>query len=154
MSSYLNFYLVPQKTTNKYKNGVETEVKLSEGDPILFLSISRASDVYTAFKESLNVKFIGMGDEPEYQELTTEMIDEVISDWKKDIEDTENTLSVNYKMLNNGAKPEDLWEDIHGLEKYLREQKETLAELIGIRRWVSECLEGYNQIEKVLINVD
>lgn len=150
MSSYLNFYLVPQKKTTFG----EKEIKLSEGKPILFLSISRASDVYRAFNECLNVKFIGMGDEPEYQELTTNMVDEVISDWKRDIEDTENTLSVNYKMLNNGAKPEDLWEDIHGLEKYLREQKEVLEELVTIRRWVTECCEGYNQIEKVLINVD
>ena len=130
MSSYLNFYLVPQKKTTFG----EKEIKLSEGKPILFLSISRASDVYRAFNECLNVKFIGMGDEPEYQELTTNMVDEVISDWKRDIEDTENTLSVNYKMLNNGAKPEDLWEDIHGLEKYLREQKEVLEELVTIRR--------------------
>lgn len=150
MSSYLNFYLVPQKVTSFG----EKEIKLSEGKPILFLSISRASDVYRAFNECLNVKFIGMGDEPEYQELTTEMVNDVIREWQSDIEDTENTLSVNYKMLNNGAKPEDLWEDIHGLEKYLKEQKETLAELNNIRRWVSECLEGYNQIEKVLINVD
>ena len=150
MSSYLNFYLVPQKVTNIN----DKEVKLSEGKPILFLSISRASDVYRAFKECLNVKFIGMGDEPEYEELTTEMVNEVIADWKKDIESTENTLSVDYKMLNNGAKSEDLWEEIQGLEKYLKEQKEVLEQLYGIHYWVQECCEGYNQIEKVLINVD
>lgn len=156
MSSYLNFYLVPKKTTTKYvpSKGNDVEIKLSEGKPILFLSISRASDVYRAFNECLNVKYIGMGDEPEYQELTTEMVKEVINDWKSDIEDTEITLSTNYKMLKNGATPGEMWEDIHGLEKYLKEQKEILNELDGILYWVSECYYGYNQFEKVLINID
>lgn len=158
MSSYLTFYLVPKKTTKKYgfdgSNNTEDEIKLSEGKPISFLSYSRATDIYQAFHENLNVTYIGMGDEPAYEEVTLDKINYVISEQKNDIEKTKQRLETNYKMLQNGAKVDDMWEDIHTMEDYLKEQMETLSELQHIKFWVTECVEGYNQFEKVLMNVD
>lgn len=159
MSSYLNFYLVPKKESTRFgyteeDGNTETKIKLSEGLPLLFMSISRASDIYTAFNDSLCVQYIGDGDEPKYEELTVEKVNMVISDWKEEIDSTQTRLDTNYRMLRSGAKVEELWEDIHDGEKYLHEQKETLKQLEGIRSWVLECCEGYNQFEKVLINID
>lgn len=158
MSSYLNIYLVP-KVSDKietFENGenVVKEIKLSEGKPIHFLSYCRSSNIYQAFNEALNVTYIGTEDEPKYEELTCSKIDMVISDLNESIDKIRSGLTVNYKMLNNGAKVEELWEDIHDAEDYLKEELQTLEEIKHIRFWVLECEEGYNNFEKVLMNID
>lgn len=158
MSSYLTFYLVPKKTTKKYSfdgsQNTEEEIKLSEGKPLSFLTYSRSSDIYQAFNENLNVVYIGNDDEPKYEELTLDKIDYVISEQEDDIKKTEQRLETDYKMLKNGAAIDDMWEDIHSMEDYLREQREVLQEIKYIKFWVTECIEGYNQFEKVLMNID
>ena len=160
MSSYLNFYLVPKKETIEHsfdeekKEYIEVPIKLSEGKPLLFMSISRASDIYTAFHDSLNVQFIGDDDEPKYEDLTMDKINTVIADWKEEIDSTQSRLDTDYRMLKAGAKVEELWEDIHDCERCLHEQKDVLKQLEGIKFWVFECCQNYNQFEKILINID
>lgn len=157
MSSYLTFYLVPKKTRKKYDfnkddGHTETEVELSTGTPLVFLSYSRNNEIYRAFSETLNPAYAGM--EEKYTELTSKGCKDVIYDLECEIKSTEKRLAINYKMLKEGGYSSELWEDIHSMEEYLSEQKETLDEVKYISRLVYECTEGYNDFEKVLINID
>lgn len=157
MSSYLTFYLVPKKTRKKYDYNkddghTETEVELSTGTPLAFLSYSRNNEIYRAFNEILNPAYTGM--EEKYTELTTDGCKRVIEDLESDIKSTEKRLKIDYKMLKEGGYSSELWEDIHSMEEYLSEQKQTLEEVHYISSFVYECINGYNDFEKVLINID
>jgi hypothetical protein len=157
MSSYLTFYLVPKKTRKKYDfnkddGHTETEVELSTGTPLALMSYSRNNEIYRAFNETLNPAYAGM--EEKYTELTTDGCKRVIEDLENEIKSIEKRLNINYKMLKEGGYSSELWENIHSMEDYLSEQKETLESVRNISSLVYECTEGYNDFEKVLINVD
>lgn len=156
MSSYLTFYLVPKKTKTKYgydeeKGNTEEVVEISKGEPLALMSYCRSSEVYQAYNDTLSPAYCGM--EEKYTELTHEMAKEVVSEFKKNIETTEERLEINYKMLKEGGYSSELWEEIQSFEKYLREQKETLSELEYLASSVYEWT-NYSDFEKVLINVD
>lgn len=157
MSSYLTFYLVPKKTRKKYDfnkddGHTETEVELSTGTPLVLMSYSRNNEIYRAFNETLNPAYAGM--EEKYTELTTDGCKRVIEDLESEIKSIEKRLAINYKMLKEGGYSSELWEDINSMEDYLSQQKETLESVRNICSLVYECTEGYNDFEKVLINVD
>jgi hypothetical protein len=157
MSSYLTFYLVPKKTKKKYDYNkddghTEIEVELSNGTPLALISYSRNNEIYRAFNENLNPAYAGMEDK--YTELTVDGCNKVINDLETDIKSTEKRLKINYKMLKEGGFSSELWEDIHSMEDYLSEQKETLESVKNICGFVYECTQGYNDFEKVLINID
>lgn len=157
MSSYLTFYLVPKKTRKKYDfnkddGHTEIEVELSTGTPLALVSYSRNNEIYRAFNENLNPVYAGM--EEKYTELTTDGCKRVIEDLESEIKSTEKRLKIDYKMLKEGGYSSELWEDIHSMEDYLSEQKETLESVKNIYSLVYECAEGYNDFEKVLINID
>ena len=158
MSSYLTFYLVPKKTRKKYDYNkddghTEIEVELSTGTPLALMSYSRSNDIYRAFNETLNPAYAGM--EEKYTELTTDGCKRVIEDLESEIKSTEKRLEIDYKMLKEGGySTSEVWEDIHSMEEYLSEQNQTLDEIKYISRLVYECTEGYNDFEKVLINID
>ena len=157
MSSYLTFYVVPKKTRKKYDYNkddghTETEVELSTGTPLVLMSYSRSNDIYSAFNDTLNPAYGGM--EEKYTELTTDGCKRVIEDLESEIKSTEKRLEIDYKMLKEGGYSSELWEDIHSMEEYLSEQKQTLEEVHYISSFVYECINGYNDFEKVLINVD
>lgn len=157
MSSYLTFYLVPKKTRKKYDfnkddGHTETEVELSTGTPLALISYSRNNEIYRAFNETLNPAYAGM--EEKYTELTMDGCKLVIEDLESEIKSTEKRLAINYKMLKEGGYSSELWEDIHSMEEYVSEQKETLEEVHYISSFVYECINGYNDFEKVLINID
>ncbi len=157
MSSYLTFYLVPKKTRKKYDfnkddGHTEIEVELSTGTPLVLMSYSRSNEIYHAFNESLNPVYAG--NEEKYTELTIEKCKQVIDDLERDIKSTEKRLAINYKMLKEGGYSSELWEDIHSMEEYLSEQKETVESVRHIENIVYETANGYNDFEKVLFNVD
>lgn len=157
MSSYLTFYLVPKKTKKKYDfnkddGHTETEVELSTGTPLALVSYSRNNEIYRAFNETLNPAYAG--NEEKYTELTTDGCKQVIDDLESEIKSTEKRLTIDYKMLKEGGYSSELWEDIHSMEEYLTEQKETLESVKNVYGFVYECTEGYNDFEKVLINID
>ena len=157
MSSYLNFYLVPKKSKKKYDfdkddGHTEIEIKLSEGEPLLLMSFSRSSEIYQAYNETLNPAYCGM--EEKYTELTYEDSKNVIREFEDDLKKTEERLKVDYKMLKEGGYSSELWEEIHSFEEYIKGQKSVLEELKSISNIVYEVCEGYNDFEKVLINVD
>ena len=154
MSSYLTIYLVPKKTTSKYNYQTEQveDTEITKGIPLVYNSYSRNSDVYQAFWENLHPAYCG--DVEKYTELTYEKAKYVISEFENDIKKTEQRLETDYKMLKEGGSFDELWEDIHSMEEYLREQKDTLNELNFIADFVYNITNGYTDFEKVLINID
>lgn len=158
MSSYLSFYLVPKKYRKKYefnKDGerTETEVELTKGEPLRFMSYSRSSEVYQAYDDALDIVFCGMN-ETQYTELTYEKAKSVIQIFEENIRTTEARLKTDYKMLKEGGYSSELWEEIHSFENYVSEQKSTLVVLKSIANMVYYVYEDYNDFEKVLINKD
>jgi hypothetical protein len=57
-------------------------------------------------------------------------------------------------MLKEGGYSSELWDDIHSMEEYLKQQQNCVEELKHISSIVYEVTEGYNDFEKVLINID
>lgn len=156
MSSYLSFYLVPKKYRKKYefnKDGVhtETEVELTKGEPLHFMSYSRSSEVYQAYDDALDIVFCGT-DETQYTELTFEKAKRVIQTFEENIRTTEARLKTDYKMMKECGYSSELWDEIHSFENYLSEQKSILVELESIANMVYYVYETYNDFEKVLIN--
>ena len=157
MSSYLSFYLVPNKTKTKYgydeeKGHTEEVIEVSKGEPLLLMSYSRSSDIYQAYNDTLHPAYAG--NEDKYTELTYEMAKRVIGEFENDIKKTEKRLATDYKMLKEGGYSDELWEEIHSFEDHLSEHKSTLEELNFIASIVYECTHSYTDFEKVLINVD
>lgn len=146
MSSYLNFYLVPKKR----------EGQTDEPKPLFLCSFSRSSDIYQSFNESISPVYIGNGDEPLYMELTSSLADNVVHDIKDDVERAENRLEKalhTYREL--GISPtDDGMADIISTKEYIEEMKENLIEVRFIKTLVEEIDNGYNDFEKVLINID
>lgn len=157
MSSYLSFYLVPKKTRKTYgyneeEGHTEKEIKISEGKPILFLAYSRSSDIYHAYNDILNPAYCGM--EEKYTDVTVEDSKRVVAEYEKTIKKTEERLAVSYKMLKEAGYSSELWEDIQSTEEYLKEEKSVLEELKFITFIIEETEKGFNEFERVLINVD
>lgn len=145
MSSYLTFYFVPKK-----KEGQTTE-----NEPLRMMSFSRNNDIYQLFYENLNVPFIGMDENKmNYLELKPEQIKNyVIDELKDDIAKAERRLNTYYKV----CPPQDRHttiEDILSCEEYIQEMKDTLSMVETILHMVSDTCSGYNDFEKVLVNVD
>ena len=63
-------------------------------------------------------------------------------------------MAVSYKMLKEAGYSSELWEDIQSTEEYLKEEKSVLDELKFITFIIEETEKGFNEFEKVLINVD
>ena len=70
MSSYLTFYVVPKAEGSK---------------PLDLICYSRNTHIYQYFDEIIHPIYIGMGDEPQYTELTVQKVDKVLEDMKNDI---------------------------------------------------------------------
>ena len=152
MSSYLTFYLVPKKTKTIYnKEGVHSEIKVSEGTPLALFSFTRSSEVYEAFTTSLNVAYCGT-DSDNYTELSKEDVALVIQDYKREIQSIEDRLKIDYKILRESGYTSEMWEEIHSFEKFLQEKKDSLETLLNISYIVSDI--PYSDFDKVLINID
>ena len=157
MSSYLTFYLKPKEYKKKlvYDENdccTEKEVKLSNGEPLHLISYARSSDIYQAYYKELHPAYVGVNEE--YTELTYEDSKNVCNAFELEIKQTEKRLEVDYKMLKESGYAPELYEEIQSFETYLAEQRSTLQELKFISSLVYEISLGYNDFEKVLINVD
>lgn len=156
MSSYLTFYLVPKKTIKKFvfegDGGSEQEVKVSEGIPLTLMSFSRSSDIYQTFTENMyNIAYAG--NEERYTELTLEDMKEICASVKSDIAVAEERLTIDYKIIKESKCDNDMWENIHSSEEYIKDLKNNLNEINNIYYIVEEIANGYTGFEKVLINI-
>ena len=143
MSSYLSFYLKPKDKP--------------DAKPMLFISYSRASDVYHWFYEELNPAFIGNDDKPKYSELSADDCKRVLDAAKENLRSTNqhftDRIEAFQKLTNVDAETVNAYtQDYTETKKFIRELEETVAELECIYYWVSEII--YSDFEKVLINID
>ena len=136
MSSYLTFYVVPKAEGSK---------------PLALVSYTRSSAIYRCFNETLNVVYIGMGDEPQYTELTVRKVDEVLEGMKNDISKYQEKISEYQKHAAGNTE----------IIEYNLEMKEDLDILEWalhkgefIRDLVYEASCDWNEYNKILCNVD
>ena len=145
MSSYLNFYLTPKKRKDTEKTP----------EPLCFNSYSRSFNIYRYFYEELNPAFIGNGEKANYTEISVKDVEGVIHSVRSDLAHTEEKLQFTteaYKQLSD--KPiDEAVENYVSTQEYIKELKEDIAELEGIKSWM-EGLEYSDFEEKVLINID
>lgn len=144
MSSYLNFYLVPKKEKVDCR-------------PLHFLSYSRSSDIYQNYYEYLNPPFIGMDGDHNYEELTFDKAEYVVSKAKKYLEQTRNSFKLRqeaFAAIKNPSKEvtDEFMNDFVQTTSYIQELEETINELKYISNLVSDI--KYSDFEKVLFNID
>lgn len=153
MSSYLTFYLVPQKVRERYVEGKPEEEKLTEGKPMTLLSYSRNHPIYRAFDEGCNITYaFGKEGDEKYTEITPDMFDDAIETVDEDIKSTEQRLEVDYKVMKANFCVE-VYEEILSFEKYLTELKENKEMLANLKDFLLESV-NHSDFEKILANVD
>lgn len=144
MSSYLNFYLVPESKESQ-------DVK-----PLLLKSYSRNSNVYQAFYENANPAFIGNGDEPNYTELTSDLMCHVVNEVKDDLENTQKNFTTRMEAYRSIKLEEDTFnkyvEDFQSTTEYIEELKNTVRAIEMIASMIKDL--EYSDFEKILINID
>ena len=136
MSSYLTFYVVPKAEGSK---------------PLALVSYTRSSAIYRCFNETLNVAYIGMGDEPQYTELTVSKVNKVIEDMKDEIEGDKKRLA---EYEKHAAGNTDIIEYIIELKEDTEILEYFLHKVEFIKELVEEASNGWNEYNKILCNVD
>ena len=136
MSSYLTFYVVPKAEGSK---------------PLALVSYTRSSAIYKCFNETLNVAYIGMGDEPQYTELTVSKVNEVIEDMKDEIEDNKKRIA---EYEKHAAGNTDIIEYIIELKEDTEILEYFLHKAEFIKDLVVEASNSWNEYNKILCNVD
>lgn len=151
MSSYLTFYLVPNKTKTKYIKDEEITIELPQ-EPLALFSYSRSSNIYQKYWESLNPAYAG--DEDKYTELTPDMARRVVRDFEEEeLIPAKNRLETLYKIIKESYN-DDLANDIISSESYIRELENTLSELKWLANVIVEINYSCGDFQKVLINID
>ena len=136
MSSYLTFYVVPKAEGSK---------------PLALVSYTRSSAIYRCFNETLNVAYIGIGDEPQYTELTVNKVNEVIKDMKDEIEGNKKRIA---EYEKHAAGNTDIIEYIIELKEDTEILEYFLHKAEFIKDLVEKASNGWNEYNKILCNVD
>lgn len=146
MSSYLNFYIVPKSN------------EVQGAKPLLLTSYSRNTDIYQKFYEETHPVFIGNGDKPNYTELSTELMNDIINSARKDWDKAQQSYASRmdaYKSVKLDSEAFDKYvEDVTSTEEYLKELKQLVTYLEAIADIVNDTSLGCTDFEKVLINID
>lgn len=132
MSSYLSFYIVPKRKTEKEPKRY-----------ILISSYSRNSDIYQAFEE--NISIVWSGDGNKYTTLTQDNVNLVQNDLASNISKTKDKL-VEYEKYAS-SNPEYIQEIIETKE-YLSDLQYTQAKISFIADML-EDMNFYNEIEEI-----
>lgn len=136
MSSYLTFYVVPKAEGSK---------------PLALVSYTRSSAIYRCFNETLNIAYIGIGDEPQYTELTVSKVNEVIEDMKDEIEGNKKRIA---EYEKHAAGNTDIIEYIIELKEDTEILEYFLHKVEFIKDLVEEASNSWNEYNKILCNVD
>lgn len=135
MSSYLTFYVVPKAEGSK---------------PLALVSYTRSSAIYRCFDDILNIAYIGIGDEPQYTELTVSKVDLVIEDMKDEIEGNKKRIA---EYEKHAAGNTDIIEYIIELKEDTEILEYFLHKAEFIKDLVVEASNGWNEYNKILCNV-
>ena len=138
MSSYLSFYIVPKRKSDK-----------EEKEHIIIASYSRSSEIYQRFYENLGVAYIA--DEQKYTILSKEDIYRVKNDLKEDIEKTVKR----YTEFERYAKDNpDYINEIIELKEYAEDLEYWKAKISFLQDIVEEAGVYSSGIEEVCCNID
>ena len=139
MSSYLSFYIVPKRKSQK-------EPKKH----IILTAYSRSTEIYQYFDENIHPAFVGSSKETPYTTLTSEKVNCVLQDFDKDISAASSRLAEYEKYAPNN--PDYIQEIIEQKEfindlKYWRDKTSFIEDIV-------EDLNCYGEIEEVCCNID
>lgn len=132
MSSYLRIYGVPK-----------------EGDkPIEIVSYSGSNPIYSAICDTITVAWAG--NERLYTDLTTPIMNVVISELAKDIDSSQKRLQAYEKYVSNNP---DYIEDIIAVQEYIEELISTKHYCEIIKDIVNDSEMGFSGFSKIWCNV-
>lgn len=134
MSSYLTLYGLPK-----------------EGKPISFYCVSRNHPIYQAINGTLNPAFYGMGDEPNYSELTSTGVQEVINDLQDELKNYEDRMNILKENANGNL---EVINEIISYKQLCDETICTIHQMDFLSVIVEDCERGYSGFTKILMNVD
>lgn len=155
MSSYLTFYLVPNKTRLGHDSeGGSKEIKISEGLPLNVISYSRGTDIYQYFINNLSIAYCG-NDEDNYSDITKKDFDVVLKALGNAIKDLNYRLEVQYKIVKNVSSEaiHEIAGEISYLEEDLKDLKETKSMVLNLKDFIFEAID-FGDFEKCVANID
>lgn len=135
MSSYLNIYL-KDKESDKNK---------------LLCSFSRSSGIYRAFDESINITFIGSGEEEQYTNLSLDDFNMVLSSLREDREKFAKRLTEVERYAKDNA---ELIDEILSTKECIEETTTVITEIEFLKDILNNCLDGCNSFTAVCANID
>ena len=141
MSSYLNIYVLP-----KINDGQEPK-------KMLLYSVSRSSDLYQAINDAGSFyayTSIGENAEEQFYELTSDLISLICQDSNEEIQVMEKRLN---EYEKHAAGNSEIIQEIISTKEYLEELKETYNQLCFIKQVVYDTESGFNDFEKIFINI-
>lgn len=140
MSSYLNFYMLPQVTEEN-----------KEPKKLLLDQYSRNSPIYQAFSENISVIYGWKNDKAQYEELTEEKLSMVRDGVKEDYDKAKKRLEEYEKHCNNV----DVLEDIISMKEYIEELQEQLSFISHLDSILFMCKHTtYGGFQGIYINID
>lgn len=112
-------------------------------DPILILSYSGNDEIYQLFREN-NVDFFNYDDkEFKYKELSLDIIDILLNDINKSIEQQNLIIETGIECE---AMNEEIFDEIVSSKKYLKELNSNKQEIEFLRHLIIKCNEEGNVI--------
>lgn len=140
MSSYLTFYIVPKRKSDK-----------EEKKYISLVAYSRNSDIYQYFRENINPVFADYNKEIPYTTLTKESIGEVIEDFSNDIQKAQTRLVEYEKYAKDNP---DYINEIIELKEYIIDLQYWKDKVSFLEDIVDDTSSTYSEIEEVCCNID
>ena len=138
MSSYLSFYIVPKRKSDK-------EPKKH----IILATYSGSSDIYQYFDENVHPVFIGNSDEVLYTTLTSENIRNVLSDFNEDIHKAQIRLTEYEKYAKDNL---EYIEEILSIKKYIEDLQYWRGKISFIEDIIGD-MDIYKEIEEICCNI-
>lgn len=136
MSSYLNIYL--KKKENP------------DSSPLLFMSFSRNHPIYRAIVETIAPVWVG--NEDNYTELTYDNLTECINTLDEETNHIVNKIIEYEKAILKNPKS-DIIEQLTEYKEIYKEMEENNNNLIFIRWFTNDIINGYSDFSKVLCNI-
>lgn len=146
MSSYLTFYAVPRRKSEK-----EPKERLA------LSAYSRGSDIYQYFDENMSIAFFSSESDENYTTITPTDMAKVLDDIRKDIQRTKTRLLEYERVMM--AKDTDTKDTLETINEYI-ETKDWLSELQlceGMVTFLEDMVEetGYDNssFEEICCNI-
>lgn len=136
MSSYLSFFIVPKRKSEKEKK-----------QHIIIATYCRSSDVYQYFDE--NIHPVWAGNEEKYTTITSSEINEVLKDLDSDIAKTKSRLTEYEKYASSNP---DYIQEIIETKEYLHDLEYTKAKISFIEDMLDD-MDSYEEIEEICCHI-